>query len=444
MAPGWRRAAAAAGMIVLYLAPVAGRAADQTPYTIDAILPLTGSGAFIGKAEAGSLGLVEDLVNRTGGIAGRPLKFNIKDDQTNAQLAVQLMNGVVAEKAPVVLGSAVVASCNAMAAVSKDTVVQYCLSPAMHPPNGSFSYSAGFSTKDLLSAFLRFIREHGWKKIAVMTSNDATGQDADAGIADALAAPENAGESVVDHEHFAPGDLTVTAQVARIKASGAQVMIAWTTGTPFGTVLRSANDGGLTIPVVTTSGNMTYPQMKAYESFMSSTVYFPSKPAFAVDQVSNPAMKKAIIDFLAAFKAAGIQPDEGYISAWDAALIVVDAIRKNGPNATAQQIHNFISSQKNWTGVNGSYDFTAPATRQRGLDIKSVVIVRWDPAESTWVAASNDTAALARIGLRDGAGSVRPFAESDMAALDALLQAAYETDGSVVLRGYPSLERIGR
>jgi branched-chain amino acid transport system substrate-binding protein len=356
------------------------------PLQIDVILPMTGPAAFLGKAQASSLDLIEQLVNKGGGVNGRPVKFAVRDDQTSPQTAVQLMSTVVASNAPVVIGSAMVANCNAMAPFAKNGPVMYCLSPAAHPPDGSFVFSSGFSTADLMVVVMRYLRERGWHKIATLTSADATGQDADRGIDEALALPDNAGQQLVVREHFAPADVSVAAQIARLKAANPDVLIAWTTGTPFGTVLRDAYGSGFDVPVVTTPGNMTYAQMKAYASFMPKELYIPSKPAFAPEQLANGPVKNAVLAFQSAFKAASLKPDEGYISLWDAALLIVEAYRKLGTNATAAQIRSYITAQRRWAGIDGTYNFaTVP---QRGIGASSVVVVRWDSAKDTWVGVS--------------------------------------------------------
>jgi hypothetical protein len=45
----------------------------------------------------------------------------------------------------------------------------------------------------------------------------------------------------------------VAAQIARIKGSDVQAMIAWTTGQPAATVFRAMIQGGLDVPVAPTS-----------------------------------------------------------------------------------------------------------------------------------------------------------------------------------------------
>src|SRR5271154_1865661 len=93
--------------------PVASaRAAD--PYDVNVILPLTGSASFLGKAEHAALQLAEKWVNDNGGIQGRPLHLVIQDDQSSPQLAVQLASQVIARHPAVLIGSSLVAMCNAM------------------------------------------------------------------------------------------------------------------------------------------------------------------------------------------------------------------------------------------------------------------------------------------------------------------------------------------
>src|SRR5476649_1322306 len=83
-------------MVVLAGIPLPSGAVD--PYEINVIMSLTGPLAFVGRELTEALHVTESTVNRSGGIAGRPIKFVIYDDQTNPQTAVQLMSSIVAKK----------------------------------------------------------------------------------------------------------------------------------------------------------------------------------------------------------------------------------------------------------------------------------------------------------------------------------------------------------
>lgn len=377
-----RRLAGALLSAAILLAPLGARAAD--PIEINVILPQTGSGSFIGKEEAGALGVIESLVNKSGGIKGRPIAFTIQDDATNPQTAVQLLNAVIGKHVPVVIGSALVAVCSAMMPLVKSGPFQYCLSPGVHPQPGSYTFSGSMSTTDLLAASARYFAGRGWRRIAMITSTDATGQDAERNIDASFTV--KAGFTIVAREYFAPTDVSVAAQMARIKASGAQALIAWSTGTPVATLFRGVADSGLDVPVLTTNGNATYAQMKAYAAFLPRQLYFPGPPVLAPESVPPGRVRNAIAAYVAAFKAAGIAPDMGQTLAWDPALLIIEALKALGPDADATQIRDYLAALRSWDGVNGHYDFLA--NPQRGVGVDSVTIDRWDASKGTWVGMS--------------------------------------------------------
>ena len=126
-------------------------------------------------------------------------------------------------------------------------------------------------------------------------------------MAGILARPENRSLALVAHEQFAVTDLSVTAQLERIKNSGAQVMIAWSSGTPFGTILRGLRDSGIDLPVLSSQANMNYAQLQGYQSIWpSGEVYFPGIRAES-QAVSDRGVRRAIETFDAAMKTQGVR-----------------------------------------------------------------------------------------------------------------------------------------
>ena len=379
------RLAALLLILLLPLAPLPAPAAEA--FTIHAILPITGSNAFSGKAEAEALGIIESRVNGSGGIDGRPIHFAIQDNQSNPVVSVQLANQAMASGAQVILGPSLTANCGAVAPLLGDHTVMWCFSPGFHPAKDSFGFSSNSSTTDLLKVNVRYFRLRGWKKIAIISSTDASGQDGERGILAAVAAPENTGMTVVDTEHFNTADLNVDAQMAKIKASGAQALFAWATGTPLATLLHGAADVGLDIPIAASNANAFTAQMESYAAFMPKMLLFAGQVHQARDQAPRGPIKNAVDAYYAAFRAAtGADPEADDSLAWDSTLIVVDALRKYGPDATAAQIHGYIESLHDWYGANGGYDFRNGS--QRGIGAEYAVMVRWDPQRKRFVAVS--------------------------------------------------------
>src|SRR5215813_11855765 len=199
-----RAVAALACVLACLLALGIGGARAADPYKIHVILPLTGGAAFLGKGEQQALQLFEKLVNQEGGINGQPLQFVYHDDQTSPQTTVQIANGILPEKPAVILGSSIVAMCNAVAPLLKEGPFDYCLSPGVHPASGSYQYSTSVDTHALIEALVRYFRQRGFTRIAFMSSTDASGQDAERGFDEVTKLADNAGIQVVERQRFNP------------------------------------------------------------------------------------------------------------------------------------------------------------------------------------------------------------------------------------------------
>ena len=372
--------------LIIGLTPAAGYAADRQPFEIPVVLSLTGQGAFLGKAEKQSIDLIEGIVNRSGGIDREPVKFVIYDDQTNPQIAVQIANALIAKNVPVILGSSFTGPCQAMIPLMLKGPVLYCFAPTIHPKRGGFIFSASVSTQDDILALIRYFRLNGKTRIGVITATDAGGQEQDRAIDLALSLPENKNVTITDHEHFAPNDLSVSAQITRIKASNPEAVIAWTTGAPFGTLLRGINDVGLDVPIATSTGDMIYSQLAQYANFLPKELYFPGLRSMSPEGTSKGPVLNAQRQYFAAFAKIGVQPDFANNEVWDTVLIVIDAFRHLGTTATADEVRNYIRSLHGWVGINGVYDFSDP--EQRGIGEGSIVIDRWDRAKNDFVPIS--------------------------------------------------------
>ncbi len=368
-------------LLAFLLALTPARAAD--PYDIYAILALTGPFSFLGNAEAASLRMIEANVNKQGGIQGQPIRFVIADDQSNPSVAVQLANGIMAKKVPVMLGPTYVASCIAVSAlVRANGPVQYCFAPSIHPPAGSYTFSAGISTVDQSTAILTFAVTKGWKRIAVVTTTDATGQDGEGRFMEAYNSGKYPSITIVDREFFAPGDVSIAAQTAKIEAAKADAIFLTTVGSSTGTALRSFRDAGLDLPVITNFGNLLHAQLDQYTGFMPSQMYF-AAPRFVARDISGKGpVRDAQLEFYRAFNAQGIDPDVGNNLAWDATLVVIDALRHVGKNATPKQLLDYLEQLHGFAGTDGIFDYRDGS--QRGVGLTGLVIARWNPAKKTW------------------------------------------------------------
>jgi branched-chain amino acid transport system substrate-binding protein len=327
------------------------------------------------------------MVNKHGGVNHRPMHFQYLDDGSNAQTAVQLANQVIATKTPVILGPTLTQQCNAIAPlVQANGPANFCLSPGLNPPANGYIWSSSVSLKDAIAATIRYFRERGLTRLAILSSTDATGQEADRDWELARSAPENRGVQFVAKEHFNLSDVTVSAQMARIKGANPQALLTWTVGPAFGTELHGVVDAGLDIPIFGSNGDMVAEQLNGYKAFMPKELLFAAVLTFGQSSLGAGPVKDAQKVYFDAFKAAGLTPNFPNTLAWDPAMILIDAYRHLGDHPTAAQIRDYINGLHGFAGINGIYDFRAGD--QHGIGENGVVIVRYNPGNDTFTAVS--------------------------------------------------------
>jgi len=360
--------------------------AAEAPYDLNVVLPLTGGGAFLGKAEADALKVAEKVINEHGGIHGRPLHVIFHDDQTSPQVAVQLTNQIIATHPAVILGSTLSGICNAMAPlVEAEGPVMYCFSPSIRTKPGGYVFTSQIDSHDQQRALLTYFRAKGWKRIALITTTDSSGQDAEKNITALVKEPEFKDVTLVANEHFAPSDVTVTAQIATMEAGKPQAIISWATAAAGATVFRGLKQAGIDLPTAPSGSNMTLQQMVDYAAFLPKQVYFGSGE-WAADGDPRLGVPADVVAqqklFFSSMKTIGVYPDSGIDLGWEPIRVVADALNHVPAGASAKQLHDFMISWQDHVGAEGQYDFKK--TPQRGLDIDNAIVVRWDGAKKEW------------------------------------------------------------
>jgi len=356
---------------------VPGRAQTAT-YTIPVIVSQTGQAAAPGQDQFAALEAYEKLVNRTGGIRGEQLHFQIYDDGSSPQTAVQLTNTILAQKPAVVLGSTLTPATTAMMPFFKDGPVLYALTPLVFPDKGAFVFATLPLVQHVESVMFRYMRERGWTKIAFLRTNDVSGQDNERAINAALAEPANRSIVTTTKQLFNVQDINIAAQVSAVKYSGAQALFVAATGSPFGTVLRSLSDAGVDLPIFTSATNIAPAFIERFKNFVPKSGLWIVFPSYAKrDRPPGDPLRTTINEFYSNLEAAGQNPGAAHAFGWDAAKIVVAALRALGPAASAAQIHDWIEALHDFPGALGMYDFRIGD--QHGLDDKSLYIVRYDP-----------------------------------------------------------------
>jgi len=374
-------------LVLALLAALLAIGAGEPPFEINAVLSLTGGLAFLGTDERDALQLIAENVNASGGIRGRQIAFNVADDQSNTQVSVQLVQGLISKGVGVILGPVISSPCRAvLPLVVERGPVTFCLSPGVAGPPKSFMFSSGTTNNDTFFPAMRYFRGRGWLRIAFITATDASGQVSEEALNATIAQSENLRVQIVDREHFNNGDISIAAQMSRIAAQHPQAIWAAVNGASFGAVLRAMRDAGLNVPVWTNYSNMTYDLMAQYAAFLPQDVLFSAPLGMIPGTATSGAVRDAQQVLAASLKRRNVRETAGHNAIWDAAMLTVDAYRKLGFGATAQQIHDYLESLHAWTGINGVYDYRDGS--QRGIGQRAIVVYHWDAARGDFTAVS--------------------------------------------------------
>jgi branched-chain amino acid transport system substrate-binding protein len=367
-----------AALVLLLLRPVS---ADPAAYSIDMILPLTGPAAFAGRSQEDAARAYETIVNKSGGIHGQTLHFDIHDDQSNPTVAVQIVNELLPKHPIVILGPDVTATCAAVTPLFINGPVNFCFSPAIVPPRGGYVFASSATLQSLVYAGYSRAAKMGYHRLGVLIATDASGQQDQKFTTESLALPENRSLQLVAMEAFSPTDISVAAQVAKIKAAKPDIIFVWAIGSAFGTALREIYNAGLNVPLATTPSNANEEQLAQYKAFLPKVLLTTGSP-YQTPQLNNEALKAAAGEYLDALNNAGVKPNPMQAYAWDPIKITVTALRRLPPNVTAAQLRDYLEGLHNLAGLFGTYDFRVGD--QHGLDGNDSRFIVWDAAGSRW------------------------------------------------------------
>lgn len=363
--------AALAASVALLAAGCGGGRADDA-YRIGVITSQTGASSQLGLGELQGAQLAADALNARGGIHGRRIELVVADDLSTPVQAVLAARRMI-DNVDAIVGPSVASTCNAITPlVQSSRTVQYCLSPGIKPAAGSQVFSASVSTTDLIRRALASWQARGVTRIGLLNSTDASGQEGAASLRAAVAALP--GTQLVAAATFEPGTVSVTSQLQAVTSAKPQALVVWSTGAAAAVALKAISQLGVDLPVATTNGNLTYAFLHRIADYTPPTLLIPATRNFWSDGTDRPppaAELEATFhrDFQARF---GTQPDFGPGVAYDAVLLVADALgRHPGDRTTLSQT---LERTSGFVGVVGTYRFRPDD--HRGLGIDDVAMVR--------------------------------------------------------------------
>ncbi len=334
--------------------------AQQDPIKIGVILTLSGPPGRAGNRQKDGAQLAVDAINAAGGIKGRPLQLVIQDDAGDPNAAVTAFNTLaVQDDIVAVYGTTIGSSTMAFAPLAKRAGIPVAVPNATYQITrlgNEFLFRVAVPGDVEVNAAVELAKKKGWKRIAMLHSNDAYGKQG----ADLLA--EIKGLDIVATESYATTSTDYTPQLTKIRAARPDVIFIWG-GVPFtGTAVKNAGQLGIAVPLIspTAAGAPANVAAAAGSSALANWQILG-----VLDAASPlPRQKAGVEATRAKFNS---DPDVFIASGWDAIQVLAAGL-KGATAISRPAVKAALEGVKNLDGMSGVYSYSATERDGTGAD----------------------------------------------------------------------------
>lgn len=371
-------------------------AAMKQPYRLGAVFSVTGRASNLGEPAKKTVDLMVEQINAAGGINGHPLEVIVYDDasdETNTRfLVTKLMRR---DRVLAVLGPSL--SGTSLAVVDLAETYKCCIVSCaaswmiVTDPETKKERHWVFKTPQKDSHAVKkiygFMKHKGINRIAILTASTGFGAS---GRQELIRLAPSYGIRIVADERFGPKDADMTAQLKKIKASRANAIVGWTVGPTAVTIVKNWKALGMTnIPFFHSHGfaNREYIKLAAGAA---ERVYCPLGVCNIARLLPKEHIqKKVTMEYTLAYKKKYGEPPSSFGGhAWDAMMLLVDALKAAGKKHTTRwalrkAVRDYLEKRKGFVGQHGVFNFSPVDHNGLTKDAFEMVVVKG----SDWVIA---------------------------------------------------------
>ena len=333
-------------------------AQTKAPYKIGGIFPLTGYLSWLGEYKKKGSELKVELINKAGGVNGRPLELVVYDDQSSPETASRVAQRLVSKDEVIaMIGTASVPISGAVASIGNRYKIPTIIGSGyeVDPKKDSYVFNTAHKTDFAVERPFQYFKEKGITKVALLMPIGPLGE-LGGGLARKYA--PKYGITIVGEERFDVKSPDVTAQLAKLRTLGPQAVFSFCTGEPAALVARNMAQLSMNIPVLVSHGNAN-PGFLKLVSNVNIPIIVPAGRAAAPDSIadSDPC-KKVIVDFNKAHQQKFGEPANYYSAEMVDAVDIIAAALKVVPSAEGDKLRDAIEKTKGFVGMNGIYNFS--------------------------------------------------------------------------------------
>ena len=346
----------------------------QEPIRVGAFLSVTGPAAFLGDPELKTLELYVERLNAEGGVLGRKLQLVAYDDAGDAEKARTFAKRLLEQdKVDAIVGGSTTGA--TMAAVplveaAQTPFISLAGAVVIIEPTKKWVFKTPHTDRMACEKIFADMQGRKLSKLALISG--AGGFDKSM-RGECLKVAPKYGIEVIADETYGASDNDMTAQLTKIRASGAQAVLNAGFGQGPAIVTRNYRQVGLTLPLYQSHGvaSMEYVKLSGPAA---EGVRLPAAALLVPDLLAANDPQKAVVtaykrDYEARYKS-DVSTFGGH--AYDGLMLIVDAIKRAGSTDKAK-VRDALEATKGYVGTAGVVNMSA--TDHMGLDLSAFVML---------------------------------------------------------------------
>lgn len=360
--------------------------ASQEPVKLGLIAALTGKSALSGEAITRGLEVAIDEVNAAGGVlGGRPLELVSRDDESDPAKGVAAARELIEqEDVAVVFGGLDSPVSLAMLPVFQELATPYMgvwaaatgITRNDFEPNYAFRVSANDNIVDKF--LLSYAQEkYGVDRVGLMLINNPWGESNQEGFAEWA---QKLGIKITGIEKFNEEDNDVTAQLTRLKESGAAALMLVANAAPAAQVMRSLTRINWDVPIISHWG-ISGGRFSELAGDIANKVEFVQTYSFFDEQ--SEVGKKVLSELNNKYQLkepSDILAPVGTANAYDALMLTTKAIEQ-ADSTEGAEIREALLNLPQYKGLIKTYEQPFTVDNHDALNEDDYIMVRWENNE---------------------------------------------------------------
>ncbi len=338
----------------------------QEPIRVGAFLSVTGPAAFLGDPELKTLELYVERLNAEGGVLGRKLQLVAYDDAGDAEKARTFAKRLLEQdKVDLIVGGSTTGTTMAVVPMVEQAGVPFVSlagAVVIVEPAKKWVFKTPHTDRMACEKIFVDLQSRKISKVALISGSG--GFDKSMRGECLKVAPKYGIEFVAD-ETYGATDTDMTAQLTKIKGSGAQAVLNAGFGQGPAIVTRNYRQVGLTLPLYQSHGVASKEYIKL-SGPAADGVRLPAAALLVAEQLpAGDAQKPVVAGYRKAFEdkyKADVSTFGGH--AYDGLMLAVNAVKAAGSTDKAK-----VRDALEYVGTGGVVNMSA--TDHMGLDLSA-------------------------------------------------------------------------